>query len=293
MILIDLSQIMFSTIFQNMKDGLNEDLARSMIFTTLLSHKKNFGQKFGAPVLAMDSRNGYWRKEIFEHYKAGRSKSREESKLDWDAIFKVINVVSAEIEECMPWKTIRYNQAEGDDIIGVLAMKYGDLPTLILSSDKDYKQLHYKKGVVQYSPMGKSWVKTTDPKRELLELIIHGDGGDGIPNILSPRDSFVTGTKQKPVTKKFKEEWFKDCSSLYRQNKERFDENQRLIDFNYIPDHIREGILQEFDKDAKGSINKLYQLFVAKRMNRMLSDIELFKVKASDYGICAEESFFQ
>jgi hypothetical protein len=53
MILIDLSQIMFSTIFQNMKDGLNEDLARSMIFTTLLSHKKNFGQKFGAPVQLM------------------------------------------------------------------------------------------------------------------------------------------------------------------------------------------------------------------------------------------------
>lgn len=293
MILIDLSQIMYSTIFQNMKGGLNEDLARSMIFTTLLSHKKNFGQKYGAPVLAMDSREGYWRKEVFPYYKAGRSESRSESDMDWEAIFKIINTVSSEIEECLPWKTIRYSKAEGDDIIGVLGMKYGDLPTLILSSDKDYKQLHYKKGIRQYSPMGKSWVATSDPKRELEELIIHGDGGDGIPNILSPSDSFVTKTKQKSVTKKFKEEWFKGSESLLALHRERYLENQKLIDFNFIPENIREGILKEFDKDSKGSINKLYQLFVAKRMNRMLSDIELFKVKVSDYGICAEESFFQ
>lgn len=293
MILIDLSQTLFSVIFQNQKNGVNKDLARSMIFMTLLSYRKQFGSKYGAPVLAIDSKTGYWRREIFEHYKAHRKKAREASGIDWDAFFDIANTVTAEIRECIPWKTIYVDKAEADDIIAVLAMKYGDMPTLIISSDKDYKQLHYKKGVVQYSPTMKKWITTDDPKKDLVEMILTGDPGDGIPNIRSDADSIVMGKRQKPITQKFKDEFHANPARIYREHKERYDLNEKLIDFTKIPEHIQQAILAEFDKNPVGSINKLYQLFVARKMPRMLSDIELFKVKESDYAVCAEGSFFQ
>jgi len=293
MILIDLSQTLFSVILQNQKNGINKDLARSMIFMTLLSYRKQFGSKFGAPVLAIDSKNGYWRRDIFEHYKAHRKKAREASGLDWDALFDIVNTVTQEIRECIPWKTIHVEKAEADDIIAVLAMKYGDMPTLILSSDKDYKQLHFKKGVSQYSPIMKKWITTDDPKKELAELILTGDPSDGIPNIRSDADSIVMGKRQNPITQKFKDEFHANPARIYRDHKERYDLNEQLIDFTKIPENIQQAILEEFNKKPVGSINKLYQLFVARKMPRILSDIELFKVKESDYGICAEDSFFQ
>lgn len=293
MILIDLSQTLYSVIFQNQKNGVSKDLARSMIFMTLLSYKKQFGPKFGAPVLAVDSKKGYWRKDIFEHYKAHRKKAREASDTDWESFFDIVNTVTTEIQECIPWKTIHVEKAEADDIIAVLAMKYGDLPTLIISSDKDYKQLHYKKGVAQYSPIMKKWITTDDPKKELVELILTGDPGDGIPNIRSDADSIVTGKRQNPISQKFKDEFHSNPGRIYRDYKERYDLNEKLIDFTKIPEHIQQAILEEFDKKPIGSINKLYQLFVTCKMSRMLSDIELFKVKESDYAICSEDSFFQ
>jgi 5'-3' exonuclease len=176
MILIDLSQTLFSVIFQNQKEGIDKNLARHSIFMTLLSYKKQFETKYGSPVLAVDSKVGYWRRDIFEHYKAHRKKDRESrTDIDWSKFYDIVNTVTEEIRECLPWKTVYVDKAEADDIIAVLAMKYGNEPTLIVSSDKDYKQLQYKKGVAQFSPILKKWLTTNDPKKDLDELIILGD----------------------------------------------------------------------------------------------------------------------
>ena len=208
MILIDLSQTLFSVLFQNQKNGLSKDLARGMIFMTLLSYKKQFSQRFGAPVLAIDSRDGYWRRDVFEGYKANRKRDRESNdKVDWEMFFDIVQTVTAELQEVLPWKTVYVPKAEADDIIAVLATQFGDKPTLILSSDKDYKQLHTKEGIAQYSPIMKKWINTDNPKRDLQELILTGDASDGIPNIRSDADSIMTGKRQLPITKKLKEEF--------------------------------------------------------------------------------------
>lgn len=294
MIHIDLSQTLMAVIFQNLKGDLNKDMARNMIFTTLLSYKKQFGQKFGEPVLAIDSRNGYWRKEIFPFYKAHRQKAKEASQLDWEAIYDITNTVTEEICECMPWKCIRAPRAEADDVIGVLTRTYGVTePTLIISSDKDYKQLHISPNIVQWAPSLKKWVKCGDPKKELAELILTGDGGDGIPNIRSPENAIVDGIRQLPISQKMKDEFHADPSKIYRDHKARYDMNERLIDFAKIPQDVVDSILEEFKKPKVGSINKLYKLFVARKMNRLLSDIELFKTKETNNELCAKDSFFQ
>lgn len=284
MILIDLSQTLFSVLFQNQKNGLSKDLARGMIFMTLLSYKKQFSQRFGAPVLAIDSRDGYWRRDIFEGYKANRKRDRESNdKVDWEMFFDIAQTVTAELQEVLPWKTVYVPKAEADDIIAVLATQFGDKPTLILSSDKDYKQLHTKEGIAQYSPIMKKWINTDNPKRDLQELILTGDASDGIPNVRSDVDSIMTGKRQLPITKKLKEEFLDNPAKVYRDHKERYDLNEKLIDFSFIPDDIRSAILEAYAQKPNGNIQKLYQFFIAKRMSRMMEDINLFKVKEGEY----------
>lgn len=284
MILIDLSQTLFSVLFQNQKNGLSKDLARGMIFMTLLSYKKQFSQRFGAPVLAIDSRDGYWRRDIFEGYKANRKRDRESNdKVNWEMFFDIAQTVTAELQEVLPWKTVYVPKAEADDIIAVLATQFGDKPTLILSSDKDYKQLHTKEGIAQYSPIMKKWINTDNPKRDLQELILTGDASDGIPNVRSDVDSIMTGKRQIPITKKLKEEFLDNPAKVYRDHKGRYDLNEKLIDFSFIPDDIRSAILEAYAQKPNGNIQKLYQFFIAKRMSRMMEDINLFKVKEGEY----------
>ena len=38
-----------------------------------------------------------------------------------------------------------------------------------------------------------------DPKQVLMEHIISGDKGDGVPNILSDDDVFTEGKRQRPI----------------------------------------------------------------------------------------------
>lgn len=292
MILIDLSQTLYSVLLVNQSENLDLPLARSMIFTTLLSYKKKFGSSYGEPILAMDSREGYWRRDLFSHYKASRKKARETDKEKWETIFKIVNQVKDELLEVLPWKIIYVPTAEADDIIGVMALAHGDhQDVLILSSDKDYKQLQVKKKVVQYSPIMKKWIRSEDPRRELQELILTGDGGDGIPNIKSPADAFVTGTRQTPITKKFKEE-FISSGKGYREHQERYDLNEQLIDLTKVPEHIKDAILKESLEPPKGSMNKLYRFLVSNRMNLVLKDIDLFKVKAN-HELHPANIFFQ
>lgn len=287
MILIDLSQTLYSVLLQNQNIGVNLDLARSMIFTTLLSYKKKFGHEYGEPVLAIDSREGYWRKDVFPLYKANRKKARKDP--EWKEIFNIVNTVTAELKEVLPWKIVYVPKAEADDIIAVLGMAFGHEKLLILSSDKDYKQLHSYQGIRQYSPIMKKWIETDNPKDDLDDLIIHGDSGDGIPNIRSPNNAFVDGIRQKPITKAF----YKDLKEGkgFESVKDRFEENKLLIDFTMIPTNIRDSILEEYSNCKRGNINKLYQFLVANRMNMVLKDIDLFKVQTHELHPASE--FFQ
>jgi len=70
------------------------------------------------------------------------------------------------------------------------------------------------------------FLKCSDPSGYLLEHIIKGDRGDGIPNILSPSDVFVTGGRQKPITKKKIVEFLTTPPIDYA----RFKENSILVE---------------------------------------------------------------
>ena len=81
-------------------------------------------------------------------------------------------------------------------------------PLLIISGDHDFNQLQKYKHVKQFSPVQKKFIKPdSTPQRIILEHIIKGDKGDGIPNVLTSDDAIVQGERQRPVSSKKLEEW--------------------------------------------------------------------------------------
>ena len=85
------------------------------------------------------------------------------------------------------------HKCEPDDIIALVKYYHQHEDIMIVSGDKDFIQLQQYKNVKQYAPIQKQFVgEDTDPKQYLLEQILKGDRSDGVPNILSEDDVFVT-----------------------------------------------------------------------------------------------------
>jgi hypothetical protein len=152
-------------------------------------------------------------------------------------------------------------------------------PVLILSGDHDFIQLQKFKNVSQYSPIHKKWVKPDSSiNNYLMEHIIKGDKGDGIPNILSPDDCFVTEKRQKPITAKKLEEWQKihieDFIDTVETDLARnFQRNRYLIDFSYIPDVVRNNILTSWSTGPKKDRSQLLNYFIEHKMKNMLEHL--------------------
>ena len=290
MILVDYSQVSLSNIL-SFKDDLRrgdakdiENLVRHVTLSTLKSYKKRYGDTYGELVICCDGRK-YWRRDHFAHYKAMRKKHREESDLDWHMIFDTLSKVRAEIKENFPYKVMHFENTEADDIIAALVLLTQTVgrheENLIISSDKDFKQLHLYNNVKQWSPIQKKMVisKHAEVRKQIVEHIVKGDTGDGIPNILSADDIFVNGGRQKPVTAKRLNEFFTDGIDACRTPEERanWHRNQKLVDFNYIPEEIVDQIQKEYDElKPNGDKMTIMNYLMENRCRNLLDELEDF-----------------
>jgi|694.fasta_scaffold07513_8 hypothetical protein len=281
MILLDLNQIVISNIMQQINisknDTVEEDFLRHMILNSIRSVKSKFGEDYGELVICSDSFN-YWRKTLFPYYKANRKKSRDASIFDWNAIFKNINKIKNEIRENFPYRYIEIPTCEADDVIAILTKKYSSFEkVLIISGDKDFVQLQKYPNVSQYSTIMKSWIKEEHPKIYLLEKVLNGDSGDGIPNFLSDDDTFVTeGKRQKRLTKKKIDlilSSFKPESVMTSTELSGYMRNKYLIDFDFIPDDLQEVILKEYDKPLENTSTQVYRYLMKNGLKNLLNNI--------------------
>lgn len=250
MIIIDMNQVMISNLMAQIKrDFLDEKLVRHMVLTSLRFYEKQYVEEYGEVVLAYDSRH-YWRKDIFPYYKQNRKKDREKSGHDWGNIFEVLNKIRDEIKEYFPYKVIEVYGAEADDVISTLCKNKGPKEKiLILSGDKDFIQLQKYPGVTQYNPITKRPVTHENPHKFIKEHVMRGDKSDGIPNFLSEDDCIVQGVRQKPISQKKIAKWVDQkphefCTDT--QQLRNYHRNQRLIDFDCVPEEIEGQILQEY-----------------------------------------------
>ena len=295
MILLDLSQIAISTVLADLKGTTNVEvsvpLVRHMILNSIRAYKHKFGRDYGEIVIACDSRH-YWRKDTFPHYKAHRKEDRSSSGLDWDAIYAAINTVKQELVDHFPYPVVEVHGAEADDVIGTLAawtadneleqngLEYGPQNVLILSGDHDFKQLQKYTHIRQFAPIQKKWVTLDAPHSQvLMEHVLRGDSGDGIPNFLSVDDSFVSKIRQKSIFEKDMVNWrtttFEDWKGTpHEKNIER---NRKLIDFTLIPDDIQTKIVDRYLSDRIGrDRTKLLTFFMANKMNLMIDHLGEF-----------------
>lgn len=295
MIVIDYSQTIISNLMAEIGGRTDVDidvnLLRHMVVNTIRSHKQKFGREYGEVVIACDSRK-YWRKEVFPYYKANRKKAREDSGFNWPLIFDSINLIKEELRTFFPYRVVEVEGAEADDIIATLVYwsLNNDLndssmfvpepkPLLIISGDHDFNQLQKYKHVKQYSPVQKKFVTPdTTPENYVIEHIIKGDKGDGVPNVLSADDCIVKGERQKKIMSTKLEQWIKDPSSMptdetFRRN---YDRNRILVDLALIPHDIQDKIINTFTEAPLKGKSQLLDYFIRNKMKQMIEHIEEF-----------------
>ena len=280
MLIIDFNQIVISSLHghlsKNPKD-LNEDLIRHIALNSIRYYVKEYRRKYGEVVIAHDSKN-YWRKDAFVYYKASRKKLRETSDLDWNFIFECINKIKSEIKEFFPYKSLEQDGAEADDIIGTLVpLKAAHEKVMIVSADGDFLQLQKYPGVEQYSPKLRKKIVSINPALELKEKIIRGDSGDGIPNILSEDECFVSGGRQKSITAGRLETLLESKSEEYDEiAKYGWSRNETLIDLSFIPTDLKVEIIKTYDEFKVPSKGKILNYFVKHKLKNLMDVIEDF-----------------
>ena len=277
MILLDFSQTMIGS-FMAMGKGnvvVEEDLLRHTVLNTirqyLQKHKQIYDSSVGGLVICCDSHKN-WRKESFPQYKANRKKKREDDSTDWKSLFEFLDEMISDLRNYFPYKVIKVESAEADDVIAVLNKEVSVNPTLIISSDKDFIQLQKYQGVQQWSPLTKDFV-VGNPEESLWEKLIKGDAGDGVPNILSADDTFVTeGKRQRPISKKKMEYWKNNRSEWTEDMKRNFYRNQEMVNLEHVPDSIRINITNQYYKQTPQR-GKLMEYFTKKNLKNLMDHI--------------------
>ena len=281
MILIDYNQIALSNIFMQ-KLG-EESLIRHMILNSIRMYNKKYRAEYGQMVICCDGFNT-WRKQYYPEYKASRKKNRDNSDMDWVEIFRVLHMVRDEIKENLPYKVVHQDGVEADDIIATLVertQEFGmDEPVMIISSDKDFIQLQKFNNVKQYSPIQKKFVTDKNPRTYLFNHIMRGDTGDGIPNVLSADDTFITEKNQTPLRQTRIDAWLEDSDNLRESMDDEvyrnYQRNKKLIDLTDIPEDIQETIINTFNEQGKTPNMKVLNYLIKKRCNHLIEVVEEF-----------------
>ena len=282
MIIIDYSGISIAPIVMGQAKFNDENLIRHMILNTIRMYRQKF-KKYGEIVIVADA-GGNWRKEVYPEYKAKRKQNREESKIDWDEAFRIINMVLSELKENFPYKVIHQWGCEADDAIAEIVkwtQEFGNYEeVMIVSADKDFKQLQKYNNVHQFSPMTKKLIKVDNPRLELLEHILSGDTGDGVPNVMSDDKVFAEGRKQNTLTAKKKEALVKDPHALGEEVYRNFLRNKKMIDLteeSAIPDNIRKEIISTFETQNKSeNKKKVLNFFIQNQCRNLIEVLDEF-----------------
>lgn len=290
MILLDLQQSIIASFMAALRSGprgspgsvdVDVGLFRHIAVNLIKNVNVKFKKDYGELVLAVDSRE-VWRRGVFPYYKANRKKARDDSVVDWNKLFAALDVVKDEVRDNLPYRFVKVDGCEADDVIGVLAGVASD-PTLVVSGDFDFVQLH------RFAPPIRQWDHVR--KREipydqhaLVRKIIRGDSGDGVPNFLSDDDTLVTpGKRQKPITQVNEDRWVdmtpeevwastKDPVSAERNWKR----NQKLVDLKETPPDLVKQILDKYAEVPKSDRMTVYSYLARSGLRKLLEDLQDF-----------------
>ena len=197
--------------------------------------------------------------------------------MNWDDIFGTLNKIRNEIKENFPYKYLEVFGAEADDIIGFLCEENRDEKIMIISGDKDFIQLQKFPNVKQWSPITKKNINGFNPTTYLKEHILRGDTSDGVPNVLSPDNTFVDGLRQRPLGRKKIQSWLLGGGSDWNDEvKRNFQRNSTLIDLSRTPEELKNQIRLEYNNAPHGDRSKLLNYFMQNKLKELTENIGEF-----------------
>ena len=275
-----MNQIAVANLMMNLKMNnsktIDESMVRHMILNSIRMYRMEHHDEYGEVVLTWDSKHS-WRRDYYPEYKAGRRKGREGDKDFWDNVFTVLNKIRSEIKQNFPYKYLEVFGAEADDIIGFLCEENKDEKIMIISGDKDFIQLQKYPNVKQWSPITKKNVNGFNPTTYLKEHILRGDTSDGVPNVLSPDNTFVDGLRQRPLSRKKIQSWLLGGGSDWNDEvKRNFQRNSTLIDLSRTPEELKNQIRLEYNNAPHGDRSKLLNYFMQNKLKELTENIGEF-----------------
>jgi len=224
-------------------------------------------------ILAVDSPKT-WRKLYWPRYKESRKGKRDKSEMDWNIFHKELDQFIEDIEYGLPFKIIKVDNAEGDDVVAVLARETGT-DTVVVSNDEDYLQLccdHIK----IYNPTKMMYTDCEDTERFLQMKSLMGQPKDDIFNIITPIDHPVGVRKPgfgevsaKKVLAEGLDQWLEKKKLV-----ERYNLNRNLIDFDRIPKTMQTRILNTYKSYKLADPSNIYKFFQDNGFREYLENFE-------------------
>jgi 5'-3' exonuclease len=236
-LIIDFSQIAHANFY--VAQSTNKlNMYEYMVLNSIKTYKNMF--KPEKIILAMECEGESWRKKKFDGYKINRNHSE---------VHEYIKEMQTDLIDNFKFTCVSSPSAEADDVIAVLTEKYCSKKVVIISGDKDFKQLLKYNNVILFDPRSKTEIKDINPEYELLSLILKGDKIDGIPNIASPLNAIQDNIRQSPFGDKKVDEVYKIGIDKFLETNPSYNErylfNKKLIELSSdtIPKDVIEGII--------------------------------------------------
>jgi len=185
---------------------------KHLIFNSLQSVNTKFK---GDIIIAMDGRDN-WRKKFYPLYKAHRAKDRDKSEINFAEYYEELDKVANALENYFPYKVIKVDEAEADDIAGVISNTYGnEMNITLVTSDHDWQQVQAENDLITFfDPIKRLEIEISADMQEIIDTpegkmsrftVIHtllGDDGDNVPGVVKYTefsDSFISFLKENGI----------------------------------------------------------------------------------------------
>ena len=142
---------------------------------------------------------------------------------------------------------IRINKLEADDIIGLIGKhleeQYENKNVFILSGDQDFYQLGRNNvSFINYKTKKPIIFNKEQAKLELHKKILNGDKSDCIPSIFTNK---IPSKVKKELIESIDK--FNDFIKDNKDIQEKYNQNLKLINFDYIPVNFKKDVICEFN----------------------------------------------
>ena len=279
MVLVDFNGLAIGSIMGQLNRGeeLSTNLVKHIILNNLRMYRKKYPEgEYNKIIICCDSPS--WRKDVYPEYKANRKTARAKDKHDWPMIFDLIDETLNDIRTNFPYAVIKIDKAEADDIIGALTKHQADKvlhgPVVIISADKDFIQLQKYGLVTQWSPLFDKLVVDNTPSKYLFDHILKGDSSDGVPNVLSNDDVFITHTRQHPMTKKKLAAYWDSRDNLKDVMPQHvfrnYMRNREMIDLERTPENIKQESISQYENYKYPDKSNILNYLIENRMKMLV-----------------------